>query len=139
MTRAIPQNRWNIAPFDAKRAGELGLKLDVPPLIAHLMLLRGLKTDQEMRDFLKPSLSHLSNPYDLDDMRPAVDRITRPARGNPCWSSVIMTWTASPARSSWPGDCADSVYSVDCDMPDRFARLRHHAGTRGRARERGFF
>lgn len=141
MTLAIPRNRWNIAPFDAKRAGELGLKLDVPPLIAHLMLLRGLKTDQEMRDFLRPSLSQLSDPFDLEDMRSAVDRIIAARdRGE----SVLVfgdydvdgiTGAVIMAR----GLRRFGVQRVDCDMPNRFAEgygiTPEHVDE---ARERGF-
>lgn len=123
MTLATPRNRWNIAPFDAKRAGALAKELEVPPLIAHLLMLRGLDTIQEMREFLKPSLAQLTDPFDLTDMRPAVDRITAARERQ---ESVLVfgdydvdgiTGAAILAR----GLRRFGVHRVDCDMPDRFA------------------
>lgn len=123
MSLAKPTHRWVIPPFDAKRAAALGRALDVPPVIAHLLLQRGLKTASEMRDFLQPSLSQLSDPFDLTGMHAAVDRILAAReRGE----SILVfgdydvdgiTGAAILAR----GLRRFGIKRVDCDMPDRFA------------------
>lgn len=123
MSLASPTHRWVIPPFDAKRAAALGRELDVPPVIAHLLLQRGLNTAAEMRDFLRPSLSQLSDPFDLTDMHPAVDRILAAReRGE----SILVfgdydvdgiTGAAILAR----GLRRFGIKRVDCEMPDRFA------------------
>lgn len=123
MSLAKPTHRWVIPAFDAKRAAALGRELDVPPVIAHLLLQRGLKTASEMRDFLQPSLSQLSDPFDLAGMHAAVDRILAAReRGE----SILVfgdydvdgiTGAAILAR----GLRRFGIKRVDCDMPDRFA------------------
>lgn len=123
MTLAAPTHRWVITPFDAKQAAALGRELDVPPVIAHLLMQRGLNTIAEMRDFLKPSLSQLSDPFDLTDMHPAVDRILVARERD---ESILVfgdydvdgiTGAAIMAR----GLRRFGINRVDCDMPDRFA------------------
>jgi single-stranded-DNA-specific exonuclease len=45
------------------------------PLIWKLLQARGLSTSDSIKDFLTPSLSNLSNPFDLLNMDKAVDRL----------------------------------------------------------------
>lgn len=52
-------------------------KLHVSPLIALLLLNRGVDTPEQADKFLRPSLSQLRDPFELDDMAIAVERIAK--------------------------------------------------------------
>ena len=73
--------RWRIAQGDRTAARELAAQAGIPPIIAQLVLLRGISTGDTAKRFLNPVLSHLEDPLLLTDMDRAVARITR-ARDN---------------------------------------------------------
>ncbi|MBP2621959.1 single-stranded-DNA-specific exonuclease RecJ [Streptococcus panodentis] len=54
-----------------KKAKKAGLE----PAAASLLYQRGIQTEEELQDFLEPSLDQLHDPYDLHDMDRAVARI----------------------------------------------------------------
>ena len=122
MTLISARQPWHIASFDARRTTSLAKEAGVPPLIAHLLLLRGPETASEMQDFLKPSLKHLSNPFDLTDMQVAVNRIiVARDRGEAIlifgdYDVDGITAAAILAR----GLRRFGIRRVDCDMPSRF-------------------
>jgi single-stranded-DNA-specific exonuclease len=70
-------NKWNIAPQDHPGVQHLSAALGIPPILAQLLIRRGLDTPEAARTFLTPSLQHLSDPFLLTGMREAVERITR--------------------------------------------------------------
>ena len=47
------------------------------PCIARLLQRKGLLTDEDATDFLRPRLGRLADPFLLPQMRLAVDRILR--------------------------------------------------------------
>jgi len=51
--------------------------LATDPIIARLLVLRGITTPDEAARFLNPSLEQLHDPFLLMDLRPAVDRLLR--------------------------------------------------------------
>lgn len=123
MTLALARHRWEIAPFDASTSLPLAAELGVSPLIAHLLLLRGLKSTDAMRAFLKPSLEQLSNPFDLTDMQPAVDRIIL-ARSREEAVLVFGDYDVdgiAAATIMSRGLKRFGIKRVGSDMPDRFA------------------
>ncbi len=123
MTLTAAKYQWRIAPFDAVRAATFAKEVDVPPLIAHLLLLRGQHSAGDMRDFLKPSLNQLTNPFDLTDMRRAVDRIfTARERGEAIlvFGDYDVDGIAASAILA-RGLRRFGIRRVDCDMPNRFA------------------
>ncbi len=141
MTLLAAKQPWHIAPFEARRATELAKEVGVPPLITHLLLLRGLQTAADMRDFIKPSLRHLSNPFDLTDMQVAVNRIIKAKeRGEAVlvfgdYDVDGITASAILAR----GLQRFGIRRVDCDMPSRFVEGYGITPDRvDEARERGF-
>jgi single-stranded-DNA-specific exonuclease len=67
--------RWDTLPCDAAAASRLAAALNVPPVVARLLCLRGLDDPEMARRFLNPTLEHLHDPLLLADMRIAVDRI----------------------------------------------------------------
>ena len=73
---------WRIAEQDRARARALAEVVGIPPLMAHLLLLRGVENGDEAQRFLFPSVKHLSDPFLLTDMAPAVERITEARERN---------------------------------------------------------
>lgn len=70
-------NKWNIAPQDHPGVRHLSAALGLPPILAQLLIRRGLGTPEAAKTFLTPSLQHLSDPFLLTGMREAVERLTR--------------------------------------------------------------
>lgn len=70
-------NKWNIAPQNHPGVEQLSTALGIPPILAQLLILRGLDTPASAHDFLNPSIRHLSDPLLLTGMAEAVARITR--------------------------------------------------------------
>src|SRR4249919_14132 len=66
---------WQHLPCNDEEAARLASALDVHPMIARLLCLRGLTDVAEATRFLNPSLEHLHDPMRLADMGIAVDRI----------------------------------------------------------------
>ena len=68
--------KWRLARTDPEEAGRLARAVGISPVMAGILLRRGLKEPEEARDFLKPSLSSLPSPFLLPDMDRAVQRLT---------------------------------------------------------------
>src|SRR6185503_18754043 len=66
---------WSSLPCDDAAVQQLIAELDVSPVTARLLCIRGLGDLEQARRFLSPSLDDLLDPFALTDMRPAVDRI----------------------------------------------------------------
>lgn len=66
---------WIIRPRDADAERRLVRGLSVHPVLAAVLVGRGLREPSAARRFLNPSLDDLHDPFDLPDMEPAVDRI----------------------------------------------------------------
>lgn len=68
---------WNIVPFDSERAESLARELNLPPLVAQMLLYRGLCQADQVRDFFSPALLQLPPPHLMKDMDRAVSRILK--------------------------------------------------------------
>ena len=66
---------WEHLDCDAARAAALADELRVHPIVARLLLLRGLCDADAARRFLAPSLDHLHDPFQLADLSKAIDRL----------------------------------------------------------------
>ncbi len=69
--------RWQIFSADSEAVGRLARELGLHPLVARLLVLRSLEEPEAADRFLHPSLGHLHDPYDMVDMRRAVERLRR--------------------------------------------------------------
>ena len=68
--------RWTIKPKPAQeKVKHLVNELKVDELIATLLVQRGIETFDDARQFFRPSLEDLHNPYLMKDMDKAVSRI----------------------------------------------------------------
>jgi single-stranded-DNA-specific exonuclease len=66
---------WEVLSCDEASADCLAAELGVPPVVARLLIQRGLSDPALAHRFLNPSIDHLHDPMGLADMRVAVDRI----------------------------------------------------------------
>jgi single-stranded-DNA-specific exonuclease len=71
------QRLWQPLSCDDVRAGILARELNIAPVTARLLCIRGIADVSEARRFLTPSLDDLLDPFALTDMTVAVDRILR--------------------------------------------------------------
>ncbi len=70
------QNRWLILPQpDPAKVQELSGELGFPEQITHLLLQRNVDTFDKVKNFFKPSLEQLHDPFLMKDMDIAVERI----------------------------------------------------------------
>jgi single-stranded-DNA-specific exonuclease len=67
--------RWDVFDCPVQLKEELSKQLDIPPLVAQLLIKRGITNPQEGEKFLSPALNHLYNPFLMKDMDKGVERI----------------------------------------------------------------
>lgn len=67
--------RWRIQPHDADRVGRLEKLAGVPPIVAQLLLGRGVYEPEAARTFLDAKLTGLRDPDELPGAADAADRI----------------------------------------------------------------
>ena len=68
--------RWTLKPQpDSQKVAHLAQALNVEEFVATLLVQRGIETFEEARDFFRPKLEHLHNPFLMKDMDKAVARI----------------------------------------------------------------
>ena len=68
--------RWTLKPKpDSEKVKSLAAQLQVEELIALLLVQRGIETFDQARQFFRPSLADLHDPYLMKDMDKAVARI----------------------------------------------------------------
>ncbi len=67
---------WNNPPINEDHVQEYSLKFGVDPLIAQLLLERGIEEPQAVMNFLNPGLHQLHDPFLLEGMFEACERIT---------------------------------------------------------------
>lgn len=66
-----------ITSNDQEDEARLATQFAKSPAIARLLVLRGIKTREEVKDFFYPSLSQLHDPFLMRDMDKAVTRLNR--------------------------------------------------------------
>ncbi|MDR6226349.1 single-stranded-DNA-specific exonuclease RecJ [Desmospora profundinema] len=69
------KTRWRLSDGEATRVTELAKALDLHPLVARLLINRGLSEPEAARRFLRASVDDLHDPFLLDGMDRAVERI----------------------------------------------------------------
>ena len=70
--------KWNYlppTPEELINAKELGEKLGMSPVLAFLLIRRGITTESAAKRFFRPQLADLINPFLMKDMDIAVDRL----------------------------------------------------------------
>ena len=68
---------WEHLTGDETHISALVSALGIDPVIAHLLVLRGIAAPDKAERFLHPSIDHLHDPFQLADLPLAVDRLLR--------------------------------------------------------------
>lgn len=69
------QKRWTITPDDKQATAFLQRSLKIHPLICKILSQRAIQTFDEAKDFFRPLLTQLHDPWLMKDMDKAVERI----------------------------------------------------------------
>ena len=70
--------KWNYeppTPEQQQAANELAEKIGMSPIMANLLIKRGIKTESAAKRFFRPMLNELIDPFLMNDMDMAVDRL----------------------------------------------------------------
>lgn len=70
--------KWNYekpTSEQTKEAEELGAKIGISPILAEILIRRGITTKSAAKRFFRPQLNDLINPFLMKDMDVAVDRL----------------------------------------------------------------
>lgn len=65
---------------DPKKVTALSASLGIAPVLANLLVQRGIETEQDAKQFFNPRLSDLHDPFLMKDMDKAIKRISRAVR-----------------------------------------------------------
>lgn len=71
----MTQKRWTIRREDPTAAEDLRQALKIHPVLCKILSQRNIRSFDEARDFFRPQLSQLHDPWLMKDMHKAVDRI----------------------------------------------------------------
>jgi single-stranded-DNA-specific exonuclease len=71
----MTQKRWTIRKEDPAIAEDLRQALKIHPVLCKILSQRNIRNFDEARDFFRPQLSQLHDPWLMKDMHKAVDRI----------------------------------------------------------------
>jgi single-stranded-DNA-specific exonuclease len=77
---ASSRSRFVLRPQDPARAGELGRACAVSPVIAQVLLNRGIQHEHPARYYLAPKLAHLTLPDAMADRSLAAQRLAEAVR-----------------------------------------------------------
>lgn len=69
------EKRWNIVKADEKKVALLQQALNIHPAICQVLVQRNLETFDTAKDFFRPQLAGLHDPWLMKDMDKAVERI----------------------------------------------------------------
>src|SRR5690606_32376140 len=70
--------RWTLKPKpDVRKMRQLSKSLQVEESIASLLMQRGIETFEDAKQFFRPRLEDLHDPYLMKDMDKAVERIEK--------------------------------------------------------------
>ena len=69
------QKRWNIPCTASQKIAELQAALKIHPVICQILVQRGIETFDQAKDFFRPQLAQLHDPWLMKDMDKAVDRM----------------------------------------------------------------
>lgn len=114
--------RWNLKPKpDTEKVKSLQNSLSIDELTATLLVQRGIETFEEARQFFRPKLEDLLDPYLMKDMDKAVARIEKAIENEEnilvfgdydVDGTTAVSLVSSYLRSFYP--------NVDTYIPDRY-------------------
>ncbi|MFP4023471.1 MAG: single-stranded-DNA-specific exonuclease RecJ [Thiohalospira sp.] len=77
------EKRWVLKPQgNEKDVQKLAKELNIEPVLANLLVQRGVKTFEQSKAFFRPSLDNLYDPFLMKDMNLAIERIEKAIHNN---------------------------------------------------------
>ena len=67
--------RWKLRQAEEAAVFQLSAEAGLSPLIARMLVARGVRNAEEARAYLSPQLSHLHSPFLMSGMKAAVERL----------------------------------------------------------------
>ncbi|MGD0827898.1 MAG: single-stranded-DNA-specific exonuclease RecJ, partial [Desulfobaccales bacterium] len=74
------KKRWQLHPERPEQVKELSARHGLPPLVARILLNRGLNGVEDIQAYLDPTLERLYPPFGLADLETAATRLGRAVR-----------------------------------------------------------
>ena len=74
--------RWKILSTNKEKAASLKESLKISSVICNILVQRGVETFEQSKDFFRPQLDQLHDPWQMKDMDKAVERIIRAVNDN---------------------------------------------------------
>ena len=71
------EKRWNILEADTAKVAALQTALKIHPILCELLVQRGIEDFDKAKQFFRPALNDLHDPWLMKDMDKAVTRITK--------------------------------------------------------------
>ena len=71
------ERRWKILDTDAYKVIALQGSLKISYTLCKILVQRGIDNFDKAKDFFRPQLSHLHDPFSMKDMEKAVSRILK--------------------------------------------------------------
>lgn len=116
------EKRWVYKPVDREKLATLQESLKINPILLELLIQRGIMTYQEAKDFFRPQLDMLHDPFLMKDMDKAVTRIISAIENKErilIYGDYDVDGTTSVALFY---QFIHDIYSnVDYYIPDRYA------------------
>ena len=88
----IMEKRWNILQANPEMVDSLHSALKINKTLCKILVQRGINGFDSAKNFFRPSLQQLHDPWLMKDMRKAVDRMggkvgveSEPGRGSKFW------------------------------------------------------
>lgn len=72
------QKRWNILIADELKVEKLQNSLTINKILCKILVQRGIDTFDKAKNYFRPQLIHLHDPYLMKDMDIAIERIFLP-------------------------------------------------------------
>ena len=77
------EKRWVLKEQgEPAKVARLATALEIPPVLANLLVQRGIETEEEAWQFFNPKLENLHDPFLMKDMDRAVERIDEAVKRN---------------------------------------------------------
>lgn len=71
----MPEKRWTILPYDELHTRALHAVLKINPILCRILTQRQIYTFEKAKEFFRPELARLHDPFLMKDMEKAVARI----------------------------------------------------------------
>lgn len=74
------ENKWKIYPLTNEQEqikNKLAEELEISPILTQLLVQRGITTFEDAKNFFRPQLSQLQDPFLMKDMDKAVERLNQ--------------------------------------------------------------